>query len=61
MSNMFKGDEAAEDPTFFADLKEDVEEECRNCGEVVKVCVDMKSTNGNIWVEFAEIQGASKC
>ena len=47
------------DPAFFLDIKEQVEEVCKELGKVEKVWVEQNST-GNVWVKFnkGDIAGA---
>jgi hypothetical protein len=49
------------DPAFFIDIKEQVEEICREFGDVSKAWVEQNSP-GNVWVKFNknDIQGSSK-
>lgn len=61
MSNMFTGTEVEKEPSFFIDLKEDIEEETKTFGATVRVIIDIKSRSGNVWVQFADQTGASKC
>lgn len=47
------------DPAFFLDIKENVEEACKEMGKVEKVWVEQNSP-GNVWVKFNknDVQGA---
>eukprot|EP01016_Furgasonia_blochmanni_P006946 TRINITY_DN1278_c0_g1_i13.p1 TRINITY_DN1278_c0_g1~~TRINITY_DN1278_c0_g1_i13.p1 ORF type:complete len:370 (+),score=69.80 TRINITY_DN1278_c0_g1_i13:932-2041(+) len=61
LCNMFNPREVDldQDPGFYVDLKEEVEEECKKYGDVDKVIVD-PSSDGNIWVKFRDLNGACK-
>jgi len=60
LTNMFVMDEVdlSKDPTFFVDLKEEIEEECNKYGEVLQTFIEANK-DGNIWVKFREGRGAS--
>ena len=50
------------DPTFFLDIKEQVEDVCKEMGKVEKVWVEQNSP-GNVWVKFTknDLKGAVDC
>jgi len=60
LSNMFVMDEVdlSKEPTYFVDLKEEIEEECNKYGEVLQTFIEANK-EGNIWVKFREGRGAS--
>jgi len=60
LSNMFDLEEVdlAKEPTYFVDLKEEIEEECNKYGEVGQVFIEANK-EGNIWVKFRDGRGAS--
>jgi RNA-binding protein 39 len=60
LSNMFDVEEVdlAKEPTYFVDLKEEIEEECNKYGEVGQVFIEANK-EGNIWVKFKDGRGAS--
>lgn len=49
------------DPAYFIDIKEQVEEVCKEIGRVEKVWVEQNSP-GNVWVRFnkSDLQGAQQ-
>jgi hypothetical protein len=64
LSNMFDPSHAdlRKDPTFFLDIKEQVEDVCKELGRLEKVWVEQNSP-GNVWVKFAktDIEAAVAC
>ncbi|KAL4480159.1 hypothetical protein ABPG74_020675 [Tetrahymena malaccensis] len=59
--NMFAESDFKNDPSFFADLKEDVSEECKKYGDVVEVFVAIRSPCGSVFVLFNDAVGAVTC
>lgn len=59
--NMFTETDYKSDPSFLADLKEDVGEECRRYGEVTDVFVAVKSPCGAVFVLFTSPTAAVTC
>lgn len=59
--NMFTESDYKNDPSFLADLKEDVGEECRRHGEVTDVFVAVKSPCGAVFVLFTSPSAAVNC
>lgn len=49
------------DPDFYAELEEEIEEECKKHGKTKKVHADRKSTQGSVWIQFAKEDSAIKC
>ncbi|EGR34174.1 splicing factor, putative, partial [Ichthyophthirius multifiliis] len=59
--NMFLEGEGNGDSAFFADLKEDVAEECKKFGDVIQVIVAVKSPCGAVFVIFNNEISAVNC
>ena len=51
----------AEWPSFFADMEDDVEQECGRFGEVLHVGADTSAKHGTVWVHFAVESDAKMC
>mmetsp|Transcript_102361 Transcript_102361/g.159673 ORF Transcript_102361/g.159673 Transcript_102361/m.159673 type:complete len:301 (-) Transcript_102361:81-983(-) len=47
-------------PTFFNDVHGDVQRECQNFGPVLQVWIN-PSSQGDVWVHFAELEPAARC
>lgn len=61
LSNMFDCTnlDLRKEPTYYLDIKEQVEDVCKDMGKVEKVWVEQNSP-GNVWVMFnkSDVQGA---
>lgn len=60
LSNMFDVNEVdlVNDPGYFVDLKEEIEDECKKFGEVENTFIEA-SKEGNVWIKFKDGRGAS--
>ena len=60
LSNMFDTTEVdlANEPGYFVDLKEEIEEECKKYGDIEHVFIEATRA-GNIWIKFKDGRGAS--
>ncbi len=56
-----EGVDLKKDPAFYLDIKEEVQQLCKEMGDTEKVWVEQNSP-GNVWVKFnkSDIQGAQK-
>eukprot|EP01134_Creolimax_fragrantissima_P001212 CFRG1212T1 len=61
LKNMFNPGDFDDDPVAITEISEDVRIECGTCGEVRKVIVFDRHTEGVVSVRFADREHADKC
>ncbi|KNC83997.1 hypothetical protein SARC_03758 [Sphaeroforma arctica JP610] len=61
LKHMFDPNEFDDDPVAITDISEDVRNECTQCGEVRKVIVFDRHTDGVVSVRFGGRESAEKC
>ncbi|UKJ88677.1 RNA splicing factor [Theileria orientalis] len=52
LSNMYTNEDYADNKEFFDEIEEDVKEECKKYGEVLKVYLNRRKPDGKVYVKF---------